>query len=85
MKITSKQLSQLINQTADKNYSLYISELRVQEAIALMKNEKYKDYKIAAIAYESGFNSISSFNAVFKKITGQTPVAYRNSLPEATN
>lgn len=83
MEITSKQLSQLINQTKDKNYSLYISELRVQEAIKIMENEQYKDYKIAAIAYESGFNSISSFNAAFKKITGQTPVAYRNSLAES--
>ncbi|MCE3283611.1 MAG: Helix-turn-helix domain, partial [Chitinophagaceae bacterium] len=35
--------------------------------------------KIAALAYEAGFNSLSSFNDVFKKVTGETPSAFRNS------
>ena len=80
--ITSKQLSQLINQTKHNNFSQYVSELRVKEAMGTIKNDKLRKYKIAAIAYESGFNSISSFNAAFKKITQQTPVAYRNSFIE---
>lgn len=78
--LTSKQLSQVINQSESKNYSQYISELRIKESMRLMQSEKHENYKIAAIAYESGFNSISSFNATFKKVTGTTPVKFRKSF-----
>lgn len=78
--VNSKILSQIINQTTKDNYSNYIAKLRVEEAKLLLSSEKHKDYKIAYIAYESGFNSLSSFNASFKKITGQTANDYRKSV-----
>ncbi|MGF1923051.1 MAG: hypothetical protein ACQUHE_02640 [Bacteroidia bacterium] len=31
------------------------------------------------MAYEAGFNSLSSFNDAFKKLTKQTPIAYKAS------
>jgi len=79
MGIPSKQLSQVINQIENKNYSEYIAIYRVEEAKKLLRSKKYKDYKIAAIAYESGFNSISSFNMAFKKQTNTTAIKYRDS------
>ncbi len=78
--ITSKQLSQIINQVEGKNYSQYIAELRVYQAVELLKTNKYKHYTMAAIAYECGFSSISSFNIAFKKITGKTPVQYKQTV-----
>ncbi len=77
--ISSKKLSQVINQAEGVNYSQYITGLRVSEAQRRLRSEEFKHYKIAAIAYDSGFNSISSFNTAFKKITKQTAVAYRQS------
>ncbi|MEW7292022.1 helix-turn-helix domain-containing protein [Aquimarina sp. 2304DJ70-9] len=77
--ITSKQLSQVINQTKNENYSQYIASYRITEAKRLLLLPEYKNYKISAIAYESGFNSISSFNAAFKKITHTTAIQYRQS------
>ncbi|GAA0722429.1 hypothetical protein GCM10009430_24820 [Aquimarina litoralis] len=78
--ITSKQLSQIINQHQNENYSQFIARYRVEEAKKLLSMPAYKNFKIAAIAYESGFNSISSFNASFKKITNTTALKYRESL-----
>lgn len=75
--ITSKELSQVINQSTQKNYSRYIANLRVEEAKRMLLSSDYEHYKIAAIAFECGFNSISSFNAAFKKITGQTAKSFR--------
>jgi len=73
----SKELSQAINQMSGKNYSNYIADLRVEEAKRLLLSPEHQHFKIAAIAYDSGFNSLSSFNAVFKKHTGFTPNEYR--------
>ena len=41
-----------------------------------MQSEEYKRLTILAIAYDSGFNSKSSFNTIFKEKTGQTPSEY---------
>ncbi len=79
--VSSKQLSQIINQTQNINYSRYIANYRVEEAKRLLENPDYNHYKISAIAYESGFNSISSFNNAFKKITNTTAIKFRESIP----
>ena len=77
--ISTKQVSQAINQVHKKNYSQYIATHRVEEAKRLLLLEEYANYKISAIAYDSGFNSISSFNATFKKLTQITAIEYRQS------
>jgi AraC-like DNA-binding protein len=78
--ISSKQLSQIINQIENINYSQYVSMYRIEEAKRLLRLSEFKHYKISAIAYESGFNSISSFNASFKKLSNITAIEYRNSF-----
>lgn len=78
--VTPKQLSQIINQIENENYSQYIAKYRIEEAMRCLKDSKYSNYKIAAIAYESGFNSISSFNVAFKKATSTTALEYRESI-----
>lgn len=78
--LSRKDISQVINQQHGQNYSNYIAQLRVEEAKKLLQNPQYDHYKIASIAYESGFNSLSSFNNHFKRVVGQTAQSYRKSL-----
>jgi AraC-like DNA-binding protein len=78
--INTKLVSQAINQVYKKNYSNYIADYRVEEAKRLLNSSEYANYKISAIAYDSGFNSISSFNSTFKKLTQITAIEYRQSL-----
>jgi len=77
--ITSKQLSQVINQNKNENYSQFIARYRIEEAKRLLSLPEYHNFKISAIAYESGFNSISSFNTAFKKLTNITAIQYREA------
>ena len=77
--ISSKLVSQAINQVYKKNYSQYIADYRVEEAKSRLHSTEYANYKISAIAYDCGFNSISSFNSTFKKLTRITAVEYRQS------
>jgi AraC-like DNA-binding protein len=76
-------LSQVLNDQLDQSYYDYINCLRVEEAKYLLTQPKFQQYKIASVAYDAGFNSLSTFNEVFKKQTGKTPSDYRKeSLKE---
>ena len=76
--INIKYISQVINESLDKNFHDFVNSYRVKEAINhLMKNE-VKDKTILEILYESGFNSKTTFNTAFKKHTGFTPTEFRH-------
>jgi AraC-like DNA-binding protein len=78
LKVPKHHVSQVINQKLSKSFNDLINEKRVQKAQILLKDASNDNYTIASIAFESGFNSISNFNDVFKKYTGTTPTKYRN-------
>lgn len=70
-------LSQALNEQLHQSFYDYINQYRVATASALLTDPARAAQKVAAIAYDAGFNSISTFNEVFKKISGQTPSQYR--------
>lgn len=78
---TRHHLSQVLNDTIGLSFYEYVNCYRVSEAKTLLTDASRKDHKIASIAYDAGFNSLSSFNDVFKKMTGQTPSQYRKLPP----
>ncbi len=73
---TPNNLSQVINQYERKNFYDYVNEYRVREFIERATLPENKNLNLLGIAYDSGFNSKSSFNEVFKKKTGKTPSRY---------
>ena len=70
-------VSQTINQHMKTNFNELINTYRVKEAIRLLESEETSILTIKAIAEMTGFNTISSFNANFKKITGKSPKEFR--------
>ncbi|MDQ4141568.1 MAG: helix-turn-helix domain-containing protein [Bacteroidota bacterium] len=79
LQIPKHHLSQIINNKLDKNFYDFINQYRVAEAQLLLVDPKFKHLTNLAIAEEAGFNSKATFNAVFKKQTGQTPSEYVRS------
>ena len=73
-------LSQAINVAKGKKFTDYLNELRVEEAIRLMKSLEYQHVKLLAIALDAGFNNKTSFLNAFKKYTGQSPSEYRKNM-----
>ncbi|AXT61945.1 helix-turn-helix domain-containing protein [Aquimarina sp. AD10] len=69
--------SEVLNACFKKNFNSFINLYRVDQAKQLMKNPRYKHYKILAIGYEAGFPSKTSFNRVFKNLVGLTPTEYQ--------
>lgn len=80
LKVHPNILSQVINTYESKNFYDYINELRIQKFIALLKDAESRKYTIMALAMDCGFNSKSSFNKYFKKVTSQTPTEYMASI-----
>lgn len=78
-------LSQTINERLQKNFYDYLNEYRVKAARAVLSDPANDHLKIAAIAYDAGFNSLSTFNDVFKKLTGHTPSAFRTMAQLQSN
>jgi AraC-like DNA-binding protein len=70
-------LSQVINAGLRKTFFEMTAEYRVTEAKRLLKEQKH--IKVEEIAERVGYNSKSSFNTAFKRITGQTPSDFRGS------
>jgi len=73
-------LSRIINLGLEKNFSDFVNEFRVREIVRKMQNPAYDNLTLIGIAYESGFNSKTTFNRVFKDITGKTPAEYKSNL-----
>lgn len=80
LNISRHTLSEVINEHMGMNFYNLVNEYRVKEVKDRLKSDKYKQLTILAIAYDSGFNSKSSFNTIFKEKTGQTPSEYLGKL-----
>ncbi len=77
--INKRFISQAINEREKQNFNEYVNSYRVDHAIEILNDAK-RDIRIFEVMYEVGFNSKSSFNTSFKRITGQTPTEYRNKV-----
>ena len=75
LKIEQYQLSQMINEKFNMNFSSYINGYRIEEAKRLLVAGKERT--IFSIAYAVGFNSPAPFYEWFHKITGISPSKFR--------
>lgn len=78
--LPSYLVSHIINSEFSQNFSDFINYFRIEHAKELLAMEAYQYLKISSVAYDSGFNSLSSFNLSFKKYCAMTPSQYRRKL-----
>ncbi|MBS1529209.1 MAG: ABC transporter permease, partial [Bacteroidetes bacterium] len=79
------ELSRIINTSLKKSFNDFINEYRVAEVTRKMFDRAYDHLTLQGIAFESGFNSKTSFHRIFKEMTGKSPAEYKseqkNELP----
>ena len=80
LEIPVNHLSKIINEEYEKNFFQYINDFRIKHAQEMLKDKSYQNYTLVAIALESGFNSKSSFNSLFKQHSGYTPSEFRKQI-----
>lgn len=79
VKMPRHHLTQLLSIVYDKNFYQFINEYRIKEAIQRIEEDKMEG-NFLQLASDVGFNSKSSFNNYFKKVTNKTPTQYKNDL-----
>lgn len=76
--IASHHISQVLNDHLGLSFNDYLNQYRVKDVCAQLAIEGNQN--LLDIALACGFSSKSSFNAIFKKHTGQTPSEYRKNV-----
>lgn len=72
-------LSQVINEQTNKNFTQYINEYRIHEAIRLLSDPQ-NTQPLKALSVDLGFNSMTTFYKLFQQQTGMTPAQYRKQV-----
>jgi AraC-like DNA-binding protein len=76
LKLNPKTVSRNINAGFDKSFNDLVNEYRVAEVKRRLKSPDVDRMTILGIAYESGFNSKTTFNRIFKQVTGNAPTEF---------
>ncbi len=79
LNIPSHQLSQLLNSGLKNSFYEFVNYYRIEHVKKLLTDKQMGNLTIEAIAHESGFNSKSTFNQIFKKATKMTPKEFKKA------
>ncbi|WP_223605560.1 AraC family transcriptional regulator [Chryseobacterium sp. OSA05B] len=78
--ISSGYVSQIVNTITGDNFAHYINQYRVEAVKEMIANPEYDNYNLLTMGLEAGFTSKTTFYNAFKKVTGQTPNEYKNTI-----
>lgn len=73
--ISKDYFSRIFKNLTGMNYSKWLNTVRIEKAIELLSQ---KNMTLTEVAMMSGFQSIPSFNRVFREDKGMAPGEYRN-------
>jgi AraC-like DNA-binding protein/ligand-binding sensor protein len=76
MHVSTFYFCKMFKKATGLTFTDYLSRVRVEKAKTLLLNPHLR---ISEIAYDVGFQSLTHFNRMFRKIVGQSPTVYRES------
>lgn len=71
---SANYLSEKFKEAVGVNFVKYVARARYEKAATLLRDT---DLRVSEIAFAAGFQSLSQFNRVFKKLAGKSPTDYR--------
>jgi transcriptional regulator GlxA family with amidase domain len=75
--VSANHLSEKFKQITGINFVEYVARTRFKNACDLLRNP---NLRISEIAFAVGFQSLSQFNRVFKRLARRSPSQYRDKL-----
>ena len=83
LETNASYLSKIIKIYKEKNYNVYIGDLRTNYIIELLNNDKkFLDKEIKELAHLGGFNNPENFADHFKRKLNTTPSQYIKNLKQ---
>lgn len=80
--INASYLSQLFKMELEENFIDYVTKVRIEKAMDLLKNSGFKAYKVGEMV---GYNNPRYFSDLFQKCTGMTPIEFRKKSNRILN
>ena len=80
----TRYISAVISVRFHTNYTSFINKFRIDEAMALMTDKRYKGLNMQDISAMVGFSNRQSFYSAFYKVNGITPLTYRKQQLKKT-
>jgi AraC-like DNA-binding protein len=75
--ISGNHLSEKFKQVTGINFVEYVARARFKNACDLLRNP---NLRISEIAFAVGFQSLSQFNRVFRRLARKSPSQYRDAI-----
>jgi YesN/AraC family two-component response regulator len=75
--MSSYYFCKMFKKVAGINFTDYVSRVRIEKSKNLLLNP---NLRVSEIAFDVGFQSLTHFNRVFKKILNESPTEYRAKL-----
>ena len=77
--LSTRQISELLNQYRFTNFNAFINHYRVEEFKSRLTSPMANQFTMAGLAMKCGFNSPATFNRIFKQYTGMVPSAFQKA------
>ncbi len=83
LEINRTYLSDAVNRILGINFTTYINELRIRDAVNLISDPASDQYTVEALAQMAGFSNRKTFHSAFVRTTGLTPSEFRRNRGSA--
>lgn len=76
-----RAISAAVAQATGHNYYHLLAQVRVKEAVRLLRDPKYADWNVEDVGLLCGFASRQTFYSAFQKFMHTTPLKFRKQQP----
>jgi AraC-like DNA-binding protein len=73
----TRYVSAVVNVRFHMNYTSFVNKYRIEEAMSILVDKRYRDLRIEEVSDMVGFSNRQSFYASFYRVTGITPKEYK--------
>lgn len=82
LQMNRHQLSLVLNEHLGQSFYDFINTYRIKAFKEHLQNPQNAHLTLLGLAFESGFNSKTAFNSVFKKLEGMTPREFKKQIEQ---
>jgi AraC-like DNA-binding protein len=75
MHVSTFYFCKLFKKSTGLTFTEYIARVRIEKAKSLLLNPRLR---VSDIAYTAGFQSLTHFNRLFRRLTGESPTCFRS-------